>query len=261
MTDDWEVVIVVYCVAFQSPGYGYYIADRLYRTIRWLHNGPQEILSQEDARFRGLAEFWRHVASFPTHRFCSGEHIQAAYTDLEVALNKRLISDDESARWARSLDELSGSGGSPGIDATFAVARINQVLNERLIPCYYNAVSTEDSNIVRGLLASFVGLFALRQINQSPSEHPSVHTVSPPLSVAGNSAPSLPPSDNSSPRSSEYFTASSTSLNVTVTPALVGHNVPSSNRISIGPSPLSQTTYPSSDQIENSDSTERNGLK
>ncbi|KAG8723602.1 hypothetical protein FRC09_002624 [Ceratobasidium sp. 395] len=54
MTDNWEIVVVINCIAFNSPKYGYYVADRPNRTIRWVHGGPEEVLNPRDGE---LLEF------------------------------------------------------------------------------------------------------------------------------------------------------------------------------------------------------------
>jgi hypothetical protein len=49
--ENWEMVVVIRCASVRSPEYGYYIADHVNRTVRWVHEGPQEVLSPEDSKF------------------------------------------------------------------------------------------------------------------------------------------------------------------------------------------------------------------
>ncbi|KAG9096019.1 hypothetical protein FS749_009258 [Ceratobasidium sp. UAMH 11750] len=218
-TENWEIVVVIYCVRFRSPEYGYYIADRYNRTIRWVHGGPQEILSREEAQIRGTAEYWRHIAQFPTHRFCSEGDLQATRSRIENSRGT-LISEGESETWSQQLEQLSRSERDPNMHTTFSVAKINQVLAERHIPLYYNSVSM-GGGFVKGLLASIFGLFVPRRNQQPPPEHPEDHTDS-----SRSSSPPSSPSSQSSPNPGDFPARLSASMNGAVTPALVEFGIP-----------------------------------
>ncbi|KAG8790134.1 hypothetical protein FRC12_012704 [Ceratobasidium sp. 428] len=216
MADNWEIVVVINCIAFNSPKYGYYIADRPNRTIRWVHGGPGEVLNPRDAQIRGLAEFWRHVCQFPTHRPCSQHDLDSVRARIRQ-LRGGLISENEFRTWNGSLEQLSLSDTGLGRNATFSIARINQMINERLIPWYYRAVSPENGSFMRGLAASVFGLFVPRLTQRPPSTHPSVHT-----SVNGSS----PSSSRDSLGPSEYSTPLSASVNESNVPAPAGFEAP-----------------------------------
>ncbi|KAG8709250.1 hypothetical protein FRC09_000778 [Ceratobasidium sp. 395] len=198
MTDNWEIVVVINCIAFKSPRYGYYIADRSNRTIRWVHGGPEEVLSPREAQIRGQDDL-------DAVRVRIGQ------------LRGGLISENEFKTWNGSLEQLSLSDTGLGRNATFSIARINQVINERLIPWYYRAVSPENGSFMRGLVASVFGLFVPRLTQRPPSTHPSVHT-----SVNGSS----PSSSRNSLGPSEYSTPLSASVNETIVPAPAGFEAP-----------------------------------
>ncbi|KAG9097891.1 hypothetical protein FRC06_007054 [Ceratobasidium sp. 370] len=147
-----------------------------------------------------------------------------------------LVSEEEFGTWSRQLDQFGRSESGPNMNATFSVARINQVLAERRIPYYYNTVS-EDGGFVRGLLAGILGLFAPRQNRQPPLEHPEEHADSPGSSIASTSSPPSSPSSSGSLDPGSFFTPLSASMNGAAPPALLGLEASAANHSPTHPLP------------------------
>ncbi|KAG8708540.1 hypothetical protein FRC08_018838 [Ceratobasidium sp. 394] len=217
-----DIVVDVYCVSSESPRYNYYIADHEARTVLWLCPGYPELPNREQTRVRNTAEYWRHRATFPNHHGCTRAELQEAQqllNEIKMGNLAQVFAHDQLDTLIRALDSFGRTEGDLEVEATFSIARINQVVAERSIPQYHSHPSSHGDIGRPGLLGTLFGIWLTPKPRhpynpdvQSP--HQSQHSGSPRSSVHAASQTRVGPGPPS-PRPESVKSAQPRRLGVT----------------------------------------------